>query len=262
VRLVRLLPLLALGAALSPPAASAAIQARTTLSPQPAFLGDVVRAQLTVSAPDAAQAEPSFGPFRALSSSRSVERSGGQVVTRFTYRLQCLAAVCSPGPGRRLVTLPAVTVRAGGASRAVRWPAAAVEPRVTQAEVANPTASFRRQTAVPAPDWARSPKTIRRVLYVVAALLVAIAVVLVAPLLRRRARRRAPEPLDVALARVRESVGRPPDDRRRALDLLARTLARAGDADRARLAAALAWAEPAPEPGRLSALADQVEAAR
>src|SRR5262249_52608554 len=155
-----------------------------------------------------------------------------------------------PGPGRRLVPLPAATVRAGRMSRAVRWPAAAVEPRVTQAEGANPTASFRRQTARPAPDWARSPQTIPRGLYVGAALVVAIAVVLVAPRARRRARRRAPEPLDLALARVREAVGRSPEDRRRALDLLARTLARAGDADRARSAAALAWAEPAPEPGR------------
>ncbi len=80
MRLGRILLSSLAAALLVPASASAALQARTALAPQPAFLGDVVRAQLTVSAPAAAQAEPSFGPFRVLSSGRSVERSHGQVV--------------------------------------------------------------------------------------------------------------------------------------------------------------------------------------
>jgi hypothetical protein len=88
--------------------------------------------------------------------------------------------------------------------------------------------------------------------------LAAAAVLLAVPALRRL----IPEPVDDrtplqrALDLVRASLGRGGEDRRRALDVLGRTL---GDDARSRDALSLAWSEPDPEPKRVTELVEAVE---
>jgi hypothetical protein len=73
-------------------------------------------------------------------------------------------------------------------------------------------------------------------------------------------RRRTPDTrsaLERALALVREAESREPEDRRRAVGLLARVLRRRDDG-LARAAGDLAWSEPEPAPSELAALVSRV----
>ena len=149
-----------------------------------------------------------------------------------------------PGPGTK-------TVRIGDAQ-------VVIAPRATARQVGEPLRSFRRQTTLPPPSYNIRPGTLRAVLFAAAALLVVLAVVLALPVVRRL----IPEPRDDrtplqrALDLVRASVGREPAERRRALDVLGRTLE---DDPRARSALDLAWSAPEPQPARVEALVDDVE---
>ena len=203
-----------------------ALAAVVLLSPNPSHFGQLVTATVT------GGPAPSFAPF-------AVRGHHGS-----TYVLQCLDAACVPGPGPR-------RIRIGNAT-------AVIVPRTTQAQVAHPLRSFHRQTHVPPASYRVRPGLLQVLLFAAAAVLIAAALVLLYPLVRRL----IPEPVDPrtplqrALDLVRASLGRPPEDRRRALDLLGRTLA--GDT-RAPTALSLAWSEPVPEPERVSELVDAVE---
>jgi hypothetical protein len=88
--------------------------------------------------------------------------------------------------------------------------------------------------------------------------LVALAAFLLAPLVRRLVPQPRDDrtPLQRALDLVRSSLGRDTEERRRALDVLARTL----DRDpRARDALDLAWSAPAPEARRVEELLAEVQ---
>ena len=72
-----------------------------------------------------------------------------------------------------------------------------------------------------------------------------------------RRRKRELRPLELALALVREAKAREPDDRRRAVGLLARTLA---PSDRSVPSASeLAWSAGEPSPSGLEELAETIE---
>ena len=196
------------------------------LSPNPAHFGELVTARVTSGTP------PSFAPF-------SVREHHGS-----TYVLQCLDPVCVPGPGTR-------TVRIGNTR-------ATILPRTTAAEVGHPQRSFRRQTELGPPTYAIRPGPLRLLLFTVAAVLIVLAAILAVPLVRRL----LPEPRDDrtplqrALDLVRASLRLDGEERRRALDLLGRTL----DRDpRARAAFDLAWSEAQPEERRVEQLVDEVE---
>jgi hypothetical protein len=202
-----------------------AAAAVVVLTPGPIHFGDLVRVEVHGKA-------PSFVPF-------AVREHHGS-----TYVLQCLDPACVPGPGPR-------TVKVGGA-RVV------IVPRATERQVGRPLRSFRRQTTLPPPSYSIRPTLLRALLFAAAALLVAAAAVLVAPVVRRL----IPEPRDDrtplqrALDLVRASEGRDAAERRRALDVLARTL---GPDAHARSALDLAWSRPDPQPARVEALVDDVE---
>jgi hypothetical protein len=203
-----------------------ALAAVVVLSPNPSHFGQLVTARVSGGPP------PSFAPF-------AVRAHHGS-----EYVLQCLDPKCLPGPGARRIRVGAAT--------------AVIVPRTTQAQVAHPLRSFRRQTHVPPPSYRVRPNVLRALLFAAAALLAAGALLLVYPLVRRL----IPEPVDErtplqrALDLVRSSLGRGTEDRRRALDLLGRTLD--GDSH-ASDALELAWSERGPEPRSVAELVETVE---
>jgi hypothetical protein len=203
-----------------------ALAAVVVLSPNPSHFGQLVTAR--VSGGEA----PSFAPFVVRSQHGS------------TYVLQCLDPTCVPGPAARRIRIGSTT--------------AVIIPRTTAAQVSHPLRSFKRQTAVPAPAYRIRPALLRDLLFGLAALLSAAALLVLVPVVRGL----IPAPVDHRTARqraldlVRASLARGGEDRRRALDVLGRALAE--DA-RARDALDLAWSRPDPEPDRVLELVRAVE---
>ena len=203
-----------------------ALAAVVVLSPNPSHFGQLVTAQVS------GGPAPRFAPF-------AVRGHHGS-----TYLLQCLDPVCVPGPAVRRIRIGTAT--------------AVIVPLTTAAQVSHPLRSFHRQTSVPPPSYRIRPALLRTLLLVAAAILAAAALFIAYPVLRRLVPERRDErtPLQRAIDLVRASLRRNGEDRRRALDLLGRTLARD---DRARDALDLAWSKPEPEPERVSKLVDAVE---
>jgi hypothetical protein len=206
--------------------AAAVAAVAIALSPNPSHFGELVTAHVTGPADHV-----SFAPFTVRSHHGS------------DYVLQCLDPVCVPGP-RAIVVAP-------------KRLHAIVLPRATEAQVQRPLRSFRRQTATPTPTYRIAPSTLRALALALAALAVVFAAVVAWPL----ARRLVPEPIDdrtaleQALDLVRASLRSGADERRRALDVLARLLGRGKLRDDA---LALAWSEADPEPERVRALVERV----
>src|SRR5206468_2347821 len=102
------------------------------------------------------------------------------------------------------------------------------------------------------------PATLRVILIGGAVLLLALALMLAAPVVRRLVPKPRDErtPLQRALDLVRASLRGGEEDRRRALDVLGRTLP---VPPQSREALELAWSQPEPEPARVAALLEEVE---
>ncbi len=205
-------------------AAAAAVV--VALSPARVHFGDLVRATVR------GAGQPSFAPFVVRA------HHGNE------YVLQCLDPACVPGPGGRSVKLGRARVR--------------ILPRASEAQVARPLRSFRRETRRLPTSFRIAPGLLLALLLAGAVVLLGAAAVLAAPFGRRLVPERRDErtPLARAVDLVRASARREPEDRRRALDLLGRALGRAAPA---RDAFALAWSEPAPDPARIESLLEQVE---
>jgi hypothetical protein len=278
-----LAPLVGALALAGPGAATAASPAQqlsvaTSISPSPAFFGDLLtaRAEVIVDSkrvdPTSIRVEADFVPYAATSVPlRSSSSSGSIVALGYRFSISCLSSDCVPGPGIRRIALPLVVVRArqrDGREIFVRasWPRIALAPRVDDAELRTTPLGWRNQLAVPAVSYRVSPGKLLALLFACAALLGLAAFTLVGAEYARRTRMRhtrasAPSRLGLALALARESMRRNPDDRRKALALLARVLAgKDSHADRlAAVAEQLAWSRGRPDPDRVGALADEVE---
>ena len=202
-----------------------AAAALVTFSPNPSHFGELVTARVQ------GPASPSFAPFVVR------EQHGN------TYVLQCLDPVCAPGPKARVLKVAGTRV--------------VIVPSTTGAQAAHPLRSFRRQTTPPPTSYRIRPGLLRALLLAGAALLVALAGVLLWPLLKKL----VPEPhddrtpLQRALDLARASLSRSPEDRRRALDLLARVVGRKQSRD----ALDLAWSRPQPDAARIESLVESVE---
>jgi hypothetical protein len=250
----------------------------TSISPTPAFFGDLLtaRTEVLVDAnrvdPGSVRVETDFFPYaQANAPLRSSSHSGPLVALGYRFPISCLSGDCAPGPGIRRVVLPLLVVRArlrDGRETVVRttWPHIALAPRVDEAALRTSPLGWRTQLAVPAVSYRMSPGTLLAVLLSSAAALALAALAIVAVEYARWTRLRetrasALSRVGLALALARESMRRNPDDRRKALALLARVLA-GKEADGDRLASAaeqLAWSRDRPDPDRVGALADQVE---
>jgi hypothetical protein len=186
------------------------------------------------------------------------------VVTRWDFDLQCLEARCAPGPGSREVAIAASRIRVGSHTLEARFQPIRIDPRATQAQVADVEHSFRQPIDPPAPRFRFAPATVRRLLFGAAVLLVLIALALIVPLVRPRRRPADLEGVDSlahALALVVAARTRSPADRRRALGLLARTLRKRGAAEEGQAVADLAWSEPDPVPLAMDQLVERIERA-
>jgi hypothetical protein len=263
------------GPTTAPPARALAVA--TSVSPRPAFFGDLLtaRTEVLVDAtridPNSVRLEAEFFPYtEARAPLRSSSRSGPVVALGYRFPISCLSADCVPGPGIRRVVLPLLVVRArlrNGHETVVRktWPQIALAPRVDQTALRTSPLGWRRQLALPPVSYRAAPGTLLVLLACAAALALGALAILAVEYARwtrlRDTRAGALSRVGLALALARESMRRNPDDRRKALALLARVLA-GKDPDADRLAAAaeeLAWSRGRPDPDRVGALADEIE---
>jgi hypothetical protein len=176
-----------------------------------------------------------------------------------TETLICLGRGCVPNDGARAVALPTPKAFLDGQSASGSPVTVTVVPRVAAAAVKR--ARYVEQTDIP-PVTARLG-VVAAGAAVLAVLLAAVAVALVLAGLRHRRRRQVAGAgwtgtrLELALRFLRESAGRPVDDRRRAADFAARaTEGRVADE-----ATRLAWGPPEPGAADVEILADDVERA-
>jgi hypothetical protein len=147
-----------------------------------------------------------------------------------------------------------------------KWPPMYVTSRLTPAEVSSGQ-HFRRPSTLLPPSYSVVPATLEAVLVAAALVLGAGGLTLLVLELRRVASRRRARQAGIqgralALAYARESAGREDAaDRRKALGLLAETLAAEGEGELAASAGDVAWAEPPPSPDETLRLVEEVERA-
>jgi hypothetical protein len=229
-------------------------------------LGDEVRytveARVDTDLPVTVSAD--LGPFTSVASPRiSRSRRGPLSVVRVEQFVVCLDRGCAPTAKARLVRLPRARARWGASSAVAARAEITVVPRVAVAAVAAPRARYRTDTSVP-----RRPAlgTAVGALAAGAAALAVVALLVAAWALRRShtllARARIAPSFDQAARFLRESVGRPASDRRRAADFAGRASAAFGDSGTAVEAARVAWGPPDPEPADVGGLADRLEGQR
>ena len=146
------------------------------------------------------------------------------------------------------------------------WPRVDVVSRVAPAALATDPPPWRQQVALPAVSYRLEPGKLAAALTLAAALLVLGAFALVVREITRRRkllleRARFRSALAHALELARASAARGPDDRRRALALLARVLAFDPNGGRrlAPAAARLAWGRSEPSTTGLESLVDEIE---
>ncbi len=143
------------------------------------------------------------------------------------------------------------------------WPAVTLASRLGRSDFRGSALRFRHSAPLPAPVYGTSPSGLALALTIVAGILGVVAACLLgfelaALLRRRRARAAAPTALESALAFVRDAASRrDAADRRKALELLAETLAAEGNPTVANAAEQAAWAEVPPTSEQAVEVADQ-----
>lgn len=248
------------------------LAARASFDPPAAEFGDRVVARLVVLADAAAvdagrlRVSEDLAPLTQLGPARVTRATRGPlVVVSYAIPVACITGECLAPSGAKRLRLPAARVegpRSGGTARVeTAWPALELGGRVTAADLARAQPPLRADISPPALTWRIAPGTLSFLLDLAAALLAAAGVGIAAWQaggLLRRARIERRDELELAVALVREAQGRPPEDRRRAVGLLARLLRRR-DGRLAGAAGDLAWSRPKPSPEELAALAERVE---
>ena len=243
-----------------------AVSGQTELSRSGTLFADPLRASVRVLV-DRHRVDPArvgfttaFGPYIRAGLPRVARRDTGPV-TELTYstELICLTNLClskAPGESVRMQFPPAEVFYTpkGGARKTLRlyWPALEVGSRVSPIDVsgADPfvAPSWRATTTPAAVTYAISPRLLRALLFVAAGLLFAAGLFALLRFVRiGKLRFRILSPLERAVVLVERSHEGSPE-KRKALELLSRELARSGEPELALLARELAWAEPTPLP--------------
>ncbi|HZB23517.1 MAG TPA: hypothetical protein VE444_06690 [Gaiellaceae bacterium] len=248
----------------------------TSLAPSPLFFGDLVEARVEVLVnreqldPDTVLLEADFAPFSLVGRPQeSRSHSGRTTSIDVRYTLQCLVEACLPRPGG--IALPDLQVHArpssdNGVTYKQTWPRVDVVSRVQAVALETDPPPWRQQLALPAVSYRLAPERLAAALTLAAVLLAVGAFVLVArEVVRRRRflvdRAHFRSALARALELARASAARGPDDRRKALALLARVLAFDPNGGRrlAPVAARLAWGRAEPSTTGLETLVEEVE---
>jgi hypothetical protein len=246
-----------------------ALVVRTSFDPPAAQFGDRVVARVVVLADRGAldtsklRVTEDVAPLSALGPARVSRTARGRLlVVSSELATFCVAEQCLAKRLRFPAARAEAPRRSGGVAQAkAAWPVLEIRGRVTAADLALSRPPLRGDTTAPAVSYRVAPATLSFLLDLAAAVLAAAAVALAAwqaaALLRRRRTSDMRDELERALALVREAETRSPEDRRRAVGLLARLLGQRND----RLApdaGDLAWSEPKPAPDELAALAERV----
>jgi hypothetical protein len=252
------------------------IRVEQALSTTAALFGDPVEAEIDIYTDDrripadSVRVRTDFRPYRIVATKVDRASHGDVSLLRTRISLQCLTRVCLPAQsGGRLVRFPpfAVSYRESGrdASGLVPWPPVRLFSRL-------PSDTGERVAIIDnppplGPRFARSPKALRTLLLLAAALLGIVGAVLVVtalwpPSLLSRRRWQRLSPLERTLLQV-EAAARSDDEavRRRTLDQLATRLGESSSPSLEVRTRALAWGQSAPEPEALTLLAEQVRTA-
>jgi hypothetical protein len=223
--------------------------------------GDRVRAALSVAVnplladPASVRADARFPPYRVVDvAGPAREARGGHVVVRYEYLLECLESTCLPSEDATEFPEARVEYRASGGADSdpltVEWPELAVVSRLSERDLEQPalraSAPAEREGGNRLAAWALPA----------AAVLVLAGGIVAAWLLWRAApraappavRRLGPSPVEAALVILERPAAPPADERRIALDALARSLEKSGRGDLAARARHLAWFEGPPPP--------------
>jgi len=253
------------------PAPRRDVTVSTSIATSPVFFGDLVTARAEVLVdrgridPDDVRIEGGFAPYSLIGRPRESRTDSGRLTSiDVRYTLQCLVEACLPKPGG--IALPKLRVRSGSSTVSADWPRIDVVSRIAPAALAIDPPPWRQQIALPAASYRLEPGKFAAALTLAAALLALGAFALLGrEVVRRRRllvdRARFRSALARALDLARASAARGPDDRRRALALLARVLAFDPNGGRrlAPAAARLAWGRSEPSTTGLETLVDEIE---
>jgi hypothetical protein len=244
----------------------APVTAATQLSRSGTLFADPLRATVQVIVdrtrvdPDLVGFTTDFRPFVRVRAPE-VTRHDTRRLTTLVYAVDliCLTNIClsKDKPETISVQFPPARVfytGEGGARRVMRlpWAATTIGPRTAESDLRNADPFLQpnwRATTDPLPvSYGTSPDTLRTVLFVIAALLLAFGIfALVRFVLTGKLRFRILSPLERALVLVERTPAETPE-KRKALELLSHELSRSGEAELAVAAKELAWAEPTPLP--------------
>jgi hypothetical protein len=265
---------------LAPPAADSVVM-EATVSPTRYGFGDRLVAQMELLV-DSTRVDPAsvvpavfFRPFRRIGPIETERRDlGSTTVLRFDYHIQCVDRACVPRAAERAIELPIGLVRYSPregdvVTLPVEWPSVEVSSSLSSGirrdislrPPATLTADAATDTVPPLHFRGGSGLLGWLLVGTAAAIVLALAGWVVWRARPRRTAIRSAEPeqppLEVALERVDHAlVDGGEDERRAALDVLARRLDEAGQGGLARDARRLAWSEPGPQPDMVAALAD------
>ncbi len=243
----------------------------TSLAPNPSFFGDLVNARAEVVVDrqridaDRMRIEAEFAPYSLVGQPNESRTDSGRTTSiDVRYTLQCLVEACLPRPGG--IALPKLRVHTGSSAVTANWPRVNVVSRVESAALATDPPPWRQQLALPAVSYRLEPGSLATALTLGAALLALGAFAIIGREIARRRRllvdrARFRSALARALDLARASAARGPDDRRKALALLARVLAFDPNGGRrlAPTAARLAWGRTEPSATGLETLVDEIE---
>jgi hypothetical protein len=243
-----------------------AVSGQTALSRSATLFADPLRASVRLLV-DRSRVDParigfttSFAPYVRVGLAHVARHDTGPV-TQLVYstELICLTNTClsqTPGDAVRMQFPPVevfYTPKSGGRQTLkLGWPALEVGSRTSPVDVngADPfvAPSWRATTAPAAVTYAVSPHLLRTLLLVAAGLLFGLAAFALLRFVQiGKLRFRILTPLERAVVLVERSHEGSPE-KRKALELLSRELARSGEPELALVARELAWAEPAPLP--------------
>ncbi len=250
------------------------LSANERFEPAAAAFGDTVSARLSVVI-DNGVLDPStlrvtfpLAPLATVGRTvrHRVDRGDATTIT-YTAAVACLDEACV-GKGESVAVSPAapsisVERRSGGTARvAASRSSLTVDRRVGAAAAGAAVPRFRGDLGAPRVSYRVSASALIAILAILATVLAALGGGLVAAGLSSRSRAAARSArgseLERALALVRSSEARSAEDRRRAVGLVARLLARR-DGALARVGDDLAWSQPPPTGESATGFADEVE---
>ena len=259
--------------------AEAAASVEATLTPRAILFGDTLAARVDVRVnpeladPATVELSTHVEPFEVERMRRVSDVGSDPALVRFELSLRCLTQACLPpasGSGRQFDMRPLEVRFQGDDSEQVveaPLPSGRVGSRLTPSKASGERGwSYDDRTLAPV-SYAVSPRFVTVALWALAALLGLLAAGLIGYAMIGRtpygavmdARRGSP--LDRALRLVRRAARRGPQERRKALERLARELGRAGEAELAERTGSLAWSRPEPGPPDIGALVGDVERA-